>query len=107
MNFVDLQKAFDTVNHTLMLLVLKKYGFPPRLINVIARIYKTFKLNIKKGDKTSFLEYLSGVHQGDPLAPLLFVLVYQACMETLDIVRGDQLAPLAFRHFPDTKTGKP
>ena len=28
-------------------------------------------------------------------------------METLDVVRGDQLAPLAFRHFPDTKACKP
>ena len=81
-------KLLSNINHTLMLLVLKQYGFPPRLINVIARMYKTFKLNIKKGDETYFLEYLSGVHQGDPLAPPLFVLVYQACMETLDVVRG-------------------
>ena len=27
--FVDLQKAFNTVNHTLILWILKKYGFPP------------------------------------------------------------------------------
>ena len=27
--FVDLMKAFDTVNHELMLMILKKYGFPP------------------------------------------------------------------------------
>ena len=70
-------------------------------------MYKTFKLNIQKGKETSFLKYLSGVHQGDPLAPLLFVLVYQACMETLDVVRDNDLAPLPFRYFPDTKTGSP
>ena len=27
--FVDLVKAFDTVDHTLMLQILKKYGAPP------------------------------------------------------------------------------
>ena len=90
-----------------MLVVMRKYGFPPRLISVVSRMYEKFTLKIQKGEEESLLEYLIGVHQGDNLAPLLFVLVYQATMESLDATRGDLLAPLPFRFFPDTKQGKP
>ena len=36
-------------------------------MSAIARMYKTFKLKIQKGEDTTFLEYRSGVHQGDNL----------------------------------------
>ena len=70
-------------------------------------MYKKFCLIIVKGDETSFLEYIIGVHQGDNLAPLLFVLIFQGCMESLDAIRGDLLPPLPFKFFSDTKKGSP
>ena len=36
--FVDLIKAFDTADHTLMLQILKKYGAPPKIRSYIARM---------------------------------------------------------------------
>ena len=66
-------------------------------------MYKTFKLTIQKGEDTTFLEYLSGVHQGDNLAHLLFVLVFQAAMQSLDACSGDLNPALPFKFFPDTK----
>ena len=52
--FVDLVKAFDTVDHTLMLHILKKYGAPPKLRSSIARMYQDLKfvLNIGKTKET-------------------------------------------------------
>ena len=64
MVFVDLVKAFDTVNHELMLAVMRKYGFPPRLVSMVRRVYENFTLKIQKGEEMSLLEYLIGVHQG-------------------------------------------
>jgi len=46
--FVDLVKAFDTINHKLMILVLEKYGFPPKLRKTIERMYEKFALELKK-----------------------------------------------------------
>ena len=81
--FIDLVNAFDTVDHELMFAALNKYGFPDPLINVIKKMYKKFALKIEKGEEISFVDYLIGVHQGDNPAPLLFVVIFMAAMQTL------------------------
>ena len=52
--FVDLVKEFDTVDHTLMLHILKKYGPPLKLLSSIAIMYQDLKLvlNIGKTEET-------------------------------------------------------
>ena len=47
--FVDLVKAFDTVDHNLILQILKKYGAPPKLLSSIARMYQDLKVVLKIG----------------------------------------------------------
>ena len=47
--FVELVKAFDTVDQTLMLHILKKYGAPPNLRSSIARMYQDLKVVLKIG----------------------------------------------------------
>ena len=106
--FVDLVKAFDTVNHELMFLVLEKYGYPPRMVSTIRKMYEQFSLCIKKGEEEELIDYLIGVHQGDNLAPLLFVLVFQAAMETLELTEERaKISSPTYRYFPDTKKGEP
>ena len=46
--FVDLVKAFDTINHKLMIVVLKKHGFPRKLTRQIETMYEKFSLQLKK-----------------------------------------------------------
>ena len=99
--FINLVKAFDMVSHPLMLAILKKYGFPPLLVDTIRRMYKTFSLGVKKGDEMSFIDYLIGVHQGDNLAPVLFSLVFQAAMHMFDVVSADKFTATEFKFFPD------
>ena len=107
--FVDLVKAFDTVNHKLMALVLKKYGFPPKMRNTIERMYEKFALELKKGNETTQINYLIGVHQGDNLAPLLFVLVFQAAMESLEFTNEckENISKPEYKYFPNTQKDKP
>ena len=74
--FIDLSKAFDTVNHAVLLEKLKCYG--------ISGIYwKWFQSYLKNrlqyvpygsDSKTPFLPLLCGVPQGSILGPLLFLL---------------------------------
>ena len=45
--FVDLEKAFDTVNNKMMLKVLERYGAPPKLRSAISRMFQDLKVVLK------------------------------------------------------------
>ena len=60
-----------------------KIWFPTKDGHNDKKMYELFKLKFQKGDKTSTINYLIGVHRGDNLTPLIFFLVLQATMELL------------------------
>ena len=47
--FVELFKAFDTVDHGMMIGILNRYGAPPELISAIAHMYTDLKIVLKIG----------------------------------------------------------
>ena len=47
--FMDLIKAFDTVNHEVIMITLDKFGCPDKLQQMIARLYKYIFVEIKSG----------------------------------------------------------
>ena len=73
--FIDLQKAFDTVNHSILLHKLRHYGvrgiFNDWFSSYLSHRSQTTQvgLNISSKEKT-----LCGVPQGSVLGPLLFLL---------------------------------
>jgi len=73
--FLDLRKAFDTVDHTLLLYKLKLYGFSESLLllltNYLSNRSFMVQLNGARSDKNSIT---MGVPQGSILGPLLFIL---------------------------------
>ena len=82
--FVELVKAFDTVDHNLMLHILKKYGAPPKLRSSIAIMYQDLKVVLKIGKIEEIMSHNVGVRQGDCMAPVLFLFVVIAFAETLE-----------------------
>ena len=71
--YIDFRKAFDMVNHQLLILKLRSYGIHKMYLN----IFKDFLSNRKQytrcnGYCSSEVDYLSGVPQGSLFAPLLF-----------------------------------
>ncbi len=73
--FLDLQKAFDTIDHEILLNKLATYGFRGA-INVLLRDYLTNRLQyVENNNSKSKLQLVScGVPQGSVLGPLLFLL---------------------------------
>ena len=73
--FVDFQKAFDTVNHEILLKKLEHYGFRG-VINNWFRSYLTDRKQkvVINGVESESMNLLHGVPQGSVLGPILFLI---------------------------------
>ena len=79
--FVDFKKAFDSIHRGRMFKILKAYGIPERLVNVIKLMYSNTRARVLTPEgETEFFNIIAGVLQGDTLAPLLFVIVLDYVM---------------------------
>ena len=76
--FLDQEKAFDRVSHEFLFQVLKKFGCGDPFINWIKILYHNASTRINvNGFFTDEIPLKSGVRQGCPLSPLLYVLVIE------------------------------
>jgi hypothetical protein len=82
--FVDLVKAFDSVNREMLWQLLTKYGLPDDLITLIRKLYTDINIEVRCGKATASFTSRSGVKQGDNLAPVLFLFVIQAAVEYME-----------------------
>ncbi|XP_058761495.1 uncharacterized protein LOC131634890 [Vicia villosa] len=75
---IDLQKAYDMVDWSSLQTIMAELGIPGKFINWImlgtASVTYRFKVN---GDFTEIVEAKRGIRQGDPISPLLFVIMME------------------------------
>ena len=71
--FIDLSKAFDTVNHDILLYKLKHYGIKGSIFNWL-KSYLTNRNQFVLYKNTGLLDILCGVPHGSILGSLLFLL---------------------------------
>ena len=73
--FLDISKAFDTIDHNILLSKLCKYGIGRNTLNwfmnYLSNRYQFVSIN---NTSSSFLRIESGVPQGSILGPILFLL---------------------------------
>ena len=73
--FVDFKKAFDSVDHRLLLQQLVTYGIKGNFLKVIKSLYDQVKSCVRGNDSlTDIFPYNRGVRQGCLLSPVLFAL---------------------------------
>lgn len=83
MAFVDLSKAFDSVDRDLLWKVLRKCGCPARFVGLIRCLHDGMSVRIRIGEDLSEPFVVSrGVKQGCVLAPVLFN-IYVQCITRL------------------------
>ena len=81
--FVDLSKAFDSVDRELLWSVLKKCGCPNNFVAVVKQLHEGMQVRVRVvGDLSEPFEVSRGVKQGCVLAPVLFN-IYLYCITYL------------------------
>ena len=90
--FIDLQKAYDSVDRTLLWQVLARFGVPPQMIEVIRQFDDGVRACVRNDDGqcSEEFEVAQGLRQGCVLSPLLFNVFFAAILlVALDIFSKD------------------
>ena len=75
---LDVEKAFDKIQHPFMIKVLERLGIRGSYLNIIKAIYSKQTANIKLNrEKLKAIPLKSGTRQGCPLSPYLFNIVLE------------------------------
>ena len=95
MVFIDLTKAFDTINRPALWEVLKCFGCPPRFLAVLKALHEGAQVRVVgDGTKSEPFNVCTGVRQGCVIAPVVFNLFLTAVMAAArsDIAPTDGVA---------------
>ena len=110
MCFVDLQKACDTVDRTLLRQVLTRIGVPPQMIAVIRQFHDGMRACVRPDDGvcSDWFEVEQGLRQGCVLSSLLFNIFFAAVLNVVVQRFSEEpaiLAELVHLKEPSTSMG--
>jgi hypothetical protein len=100
---LDLEKAYDHVNWDFLLYMLERCGFGERWRGWVHQCVSTVPFSVLiNGTPANFFSSSRGVRQGDPLSPLLFVVVMEAFSKMMNVAVERELLSgfsVGTRHF--------
>ena len=78
MCFIDLQKAYDSVDRELLWVVLARFGVP-EVLTIIRQFHKGMRARVRTDDEHSeWFDVTQGLRQGCVLSPLVFNIFFAA-----------------------------
>jgi hypothetical protein len=86
MLLLDWAKAFDRLRKDSMLDALRRFGVPGEMLHMINAIYSDRTFSVRDGATTSTSRrQLSGILQGCPLSPYLFIMVQSVMLHDVSV----------------------
>lgn len=103
---LDIQKAYDHVNWKFLLYMLRRCGFGEKWCKWIQFCISTVSFSVMvNGTPEGYFRSSRGLRQGDPLSPLLFVIVMEAFSRMLEkaveegLIRGFTVGHAQISHL--------
>ena len=82
--FFDLEDAFGSVPHSLIQQSLEQHFLPPNIIQYFHNNYKNSKAVVEtKAWRSAPFPFKRGVFQGDPVIPIIFLMVFNPIIQSL------------------------
>ena len=83
--FLDRKQAFDSIDHSAMVIAVRRFGLPENMLQVISSLYDfpSFTVRGMHGMEAQG-EVQSGIRQGCPLSPYLFIIVLSVIFHDVD-----------------------
>ena len=99
---IDLEKAFDSLNHSFLFKVLEKLNFGVYFVQWVKKFYTDISSCVlNNGFTTDLFPVRRGVRQRDPLSPLLFILALE--MFVCRQIQNDQSVKVIIVKDEETK----
>eukprot|EP00975_Prorocentrum_lima_P061546 12880533-Prorocentrum_lima.AAC.1 len=87
---LDWEKAFDKIKHHKLIEALQRMLVPPHIVKIIANLYRNAEFCVRiDGKASTWRQQLTGIRQGCPLSPYLFIIVMTVMY--YDIHHDDQV----------------
>ena len=86
---LDLKGAFDSVSHMHLLHTLRQLGYPPKIVRWVQSYLSARVARLRfDGQESELLDISTGVPQGSPLSPILFILFISSLYRRLQDLNG-------------------
>ena len=85
--------SFDRINPSALLFALRRFGIPESYVSMISQIYTGRTFAVRDGGSTSTVKCQeTGIAQGCPLSPYLFIMVMTVICDEMDKTVPDSAA---------------